>query len=158
TGDVLVRLGGRTVHSLADAQYALHKAPRRGAISIAWKRDGAEQQGELQVDEGWKKTNLTWRPSLMDLLPSLSVYGTDLTAPEKKALGLTLARLAFRQDAPVPASAKKLGVVAGDVIVGVDGLQLECSVEEFLGYVRRNYLQGERVTLNLIRGHKRLDL
>ena len=147
-GDTLVSLNGRPVHSFADAQFALHKAPARGAVAIAWQRDGQPRQAELQLGDGWKKTNITWRPSLMDLLPSLPLFGTDLTAPEKKNLGLAPARLAFRQDAPVPPSAKKLGVVEGDIILGVDGLALDMTAGQFLAYVRRNYLLGDRITLN----------
>lgn len=157
-GDTLVQIHGRPVRSFADVQYALHKAPVRGAVSIAWQRDGQPQQAELQLADGWKKTNLTWRPSLMDLLPSLPLFGTDLTAQEKKTLGLAPARLAFRQDAPAPPSAKKLGVAEGDVILGVDSLTLDMTADQFLAYVRRNYLQGDRVTLNLVRGDKRLDV
>lgn len=156
-GDTIVGLDNRTVRSFADAQYALHKAPARGAIKVAWQRDGKQHQGDLQLADGWKKTNLTWRPSLMDLLPSLPLFGTDLTAQEKQALGLPATRLAFRQDAPVPPSAKKLGVLEGDVILGINGLSLEMNVEQFLAFVRRNYLQGERVTLNLVRGGKRME-
>src|SRR5262245_33648572 len=85
-GDTLVRLNIRPVHSFADAQHALHMAPARGAVPVTWSRDGAEHKGELQLADGWKKTNITWRPSLMDLLPSLPLFGTDLTAADKKSL------------------------------------------------------------------------
>jgi hypothetical protein len=157
-GDTILRLNQRPVHSFADASYALHKAPWKGTIPIVWSRAGENHEGELALGAGWKKTNLTWRPSLMDLLPSLALFGTDLSAKEKRALGLTPTQLAFRQDAPVPPSVKKLGVQEGDVILGIDGLTLELTVDHFLGYVRRNYLQGDRVTLNVVRGQKRLDL
>jgi membrane-associated protease RseP (regulator of RpoE activity) len=157
-GDTLAGVDGRPIHSFADMQYALHKAPARGAVSIAWQRGGQMQQAKLELADGWKKTNITWRPSLMDLLPSLPLYGADLSAAEKKELGLTPARLAFRQEAPVPPSAKKLGVVENDVILGIDGLSLDMTVDQFLAHVRRNFLQGDRVTLNLVRGGKRLDV
>jgi serine protease Do len=158
SGDVLVRLDGKSIHSFADVSYALHKAPWQGAIPVSWVRDAKELEGKLTLADSWKKTNLTWRPSLMDLLPSLPLFGTDLTSAEKTALGLLPTRLAFRQDAPVPPSAKALGVREGDVILGVEGLQLDMTVEEFLAFVRRNYLHGDRITLNLMRERKRLEL
>jgi membrane-associated protease RseP (regulator of RpoE activity) len=157
-GDVLIRLNNLRVHSFADAQYALHKAPAKGAIPVAWERAGQTQQTELSLTPGWKKTNITWRPSLMDLLPSLPLFGTDLTPKEKETLGLPAARLAFRQDAPIPLSAEKMGVRENDVIVGVDDLPLEMTVERFLGYVRQSYLIGDRITLNLLRDGKRLNV
>lgn len=157
-GDTLATLNGRTVFSFADAQYALHYAPGRGAIAVSWNRDGQLMTGSLGVAEGWRKTNLTWRPSMLDLLPSLTVFGYDLTAKEKVSVGLGEKQLAFRQIAPVHSEAQALGVREGDIIVGVDNLKLEMTVEKFLGYVRQNYLVGDRVTLNVLRDGKKMEL
>ena len=91
-------------------------------------------------------------------MPSLAVFGTDLTAAEKQALGLTPTRLAFTQDAPIPLSAEKMGLRENDVIIGVDGLELEMPADQFLGYIRQSYLIGDRITLNVLRKGKRIDL
>jgi hypothetical protein len=157
-GDTLKRLNGLPVASFADVQYALHRAPAKGQVAVRWLRDGKEMAGQLGLAEGWKKTNLTWRPSLLDILPSLTVYGTELTAAEKKQLGLSANRLAFRQDSTVHRAAKAAGVRAGDVIVGIDGQVMEMTLPEFLAYVRRNHLVGDRITLNVLRAGKRVDL
>jgi S1-C subfamily serine protease len=157
-GDTVVQMNGLAVHSFADAQYALHKAPVKGAIPLVWQRGGQQHQAKLSVVEGWKKTNITWRPSLMDLLPSLPLFGTDLTAAEKQKLGLPNERLAFRQDAPVPLSMEKRGVRENDVILGIDDLKLDMSADEFLGYVRQSHLIGDRITLNLLRAGKRVNV
>jgi hypothetical protein len=69
-GDRIARLNGHTVASFGDASYALHKAPARGAIPVSWVREGKALSGALEVPEGWRKTNLTWRPSMLDILPS----------------------------------------------------------------------------------------
>lgn len=157
-GDVLLTLNGRPVHSFADAQYALHRAPDQGAIPLRWLRDGQPTDGVLAAQAGWRKTNWTWRPSMLDVLPALSLYGADLTPAEKKELNLADKRLAFRQDQTVHKEAQKLGVQAGDVIVGVDDAPLEMTMLQFLGYIRQTYLVGDKITLNVIRNGKRLDL
>ena len=157
-GDVVRTLNGRPVVSFADAQYALHKGPFEGKLPLTWQRDGKDLEAALQVGAGWRRTNVTWRPSLLDLLPSPAVYGTDLTAKEKKALGLDEKRLAFRQDAPVQPAAKAMGVLENDIILGLDGKALEMTRDQFLGYVRQNYLVGEAATLNILRNGKRMDL
>jgi serine protease Do len=157
-GDVLVTLNHLPVASFADAQYALHRAPAKGPIPLAWKRGNQTLTGQLVVAQGWRKTNLTWRPSLLDLLPSLPLYGDDLGPAEKKALGLSPKSLAFRQDKTVHRDARAAGVQGGDIIVGLDNQPLEMTMPEFLGHVRRNYLVGDRVTLHVIRDGKRLDL
>jgi hypothetical protein len=158
SGDILKTLNGYTVHSFADAQYGLHKAPRAGNIPVAWQRDGKSWSGTMPLSAGWRRTNITWRPSLLDLLPSLRVYGSDLTAREKKALGLDEKRLAFRQEEPVHSAARALGVQKDDIIIGIDNRVMEMSMDQFLGYVRQNFLIGEALTLNVLRAGKRVDL
>jgi hypothetical protein len=157
-GDVLTGVNGVRVASQADAQYGLHRAPWQGKVAVTWERAGKAHAGQLDLAAGWKKTNPTWRPSLLDVLPSLTVYGEDLTEAEKKALGLPAKRLAFRQDKEVHAQARKAGVRPGDVIVGIDGRAPEMTMEQFLGHVRQNYLIGDRVTLEVIRDGKRQSL
>ncbi len=157
-GDLLQALNKVPVRSFADAQYGLHKAPAQGQIAVAWQRDGKELRESLEVATGWRRTNVTWRPSLLDLLPSLPLYGRDLSAKEKRALNLDEKRLAFREEAPVGESAKAMGVREKDIILGVDGKVLEMSMDAFLGYVRQNYLIGDTLTINLLRDGKRLDL
>src|SRR5205814_10110300 len=107
---------------------------------------------------GWKRTNITWRPSLLDILVSPSFYGDDLSAKEKKALGLGEKRLAFRQDKPLPADLKRAGLIEDDVILGVEGLGVEMTLKEFLAQLRRNFLAGDRVTVQVLRAGRRLDL
>jgi hypothetical protein len=157
-GDVLKTLNKYPVHSFADAQYGLHKAPRAGRIAVAWERDGKDWNRTLSLANGWRRTNITWRPSLLDLLPSLTVYGSDLTAREKKSLGLDEKRLAFRQEEPVHSAAKAMGVQTDDIIIGIDNRVMEMSMAQFLGHVRQNFLIGETLTLNILRAGKRLDL
>jgi S1-C subfamily serine protease len=157
-GDILQRVNGVPTASFADVQYGLHRAPPQGKMPLTWLRDGKPATAELPLAAGWRKTNWTWRPSMLDALPSLSVYGEDLTAAEKKALGLSEKRLAFRQDAKVGSGARKAGVRAGDVIIGIDGQALEMTMLEFLAHVRRNYLVKDRITLNVLRDGKRIDL
>ncbi len=158
SGDLLQSVNQIAVHAFADAAYGLHKAPFTGKLPIRWQRAGKTLDAELTLPAGWRRTNITWRPSLLDLLPSLTVYGEDLTTQEKKALGLDEKRLAFRQEEKVHSAAKAMGVHAGDIILGIDDKKLEMSMEQFLGFVRQNYLIGDPLTLNILRNGKRVDL
>jgi serine protease Do len=157
-GDRLSRLNGFPVASFGDASYALHKAPAKGTIPVSWVRDGKELSGALEVADGWRKTNLTWRPSMLDILPSAPFSGDELTAAEKKALGLDERRAAIRQDAEVHATLKAAGVKGGDVLIGYDEKSVEGDAGKLFGYVRRNYLVGDEITINVIRDGKRVDL
>jgi S1-C subfamily serine protease len=157
-GDRIERINNLPVSSFADLQYGLHRAPATGQIVVAWQHDRQPMTAQLDLPDGWRKTNPTWRPSMLDILPALSLYGDDLTPQEKKDLKLPEKRLAFRQDKTVGKEAKNMGVQGGDVIIGIDNLALEMSMLDFLGYIRRNYLVGDKITLNVIRNGKRIDL
>jgi serine protease Do len=157
-GDVLSSLDSMSIHSFADAQHALHRAPAKGEIAIEWRSGGETRKANLELADGWRKTNITWRPSLLYLLPSLTVYGPDLSVQEKKRLGLGEKQLAFRQQKPVHSEAQAMGVKEGDIITSIDNRPLDMTVQDFLGHVRQNYLIGDRVVLNIIRNGKRLEL
>jgi hypothetical protein len=157
-GDVLRLLGGVPIHSFADAQFALDRAPRTGAVEMAWQRGDRPMTGKLALAEGWRRTDISWRPSLKQLVPAARLYGKDLTAAEKQALRLTARQLAFRQRDGLSAQARAAGIQVGDIILGVDDKHLEMDVYDFLGYVERHYLIGEQVTVNVLRDGQRLRL
>jgi len=157
-GDRLVTLNGYTVASFADASYALHKAPRRGEVPVSWARGDEKRSATLGLLEGWRKTNLTWRPSMLDLLPSLPFAGDDLTAEEKQQLGLPAGRAAFRQGNRVHATLAAAGLRAGDMVVGFNGVAVDGTMRDLLGYARRNYLVGDTVTVDVLRGGKRVGV
>lgn len=157
-GDVLERLNGLPVASFADVQYALHRAPARGEISVSWRRDGRTMTAALELTDGWRRTDISWRPSMWGLDPAPHVYGQDLGAEEKKALGLSEKALAFRQGDYVPGPARAVGVRAGDIILGIDGRAMEMTMLQFNAHVRLHYRVGDVITLNILRDGKRLDL
>jgi serine protease Do len=157
-GDKLRRLNGVPIHSFGDAQYALDIAPKTGNIDIAWQRGGEVMEGKLALSKGWRRTDLSWRTSAQHLLSSGGMYGMDLSAEEKKTLGLAPKQLAFRQKATLSKQAREAGIQGGDIILGVDDKKLEMDMFAFLKYIRGNYLVGDKVTINLIRDGKRMNI
>jgi serine protease Do len=157
-GDRLRTVNGQPVAALADVQHALHRAPAKGEIPLAWESEGKAKTGNLTLAEGWRKTDVSWRWSLRGLDPPPWVQGIDLNADEKKALGLGARQLAFRQGPFVTEPARQAGIQQGDVILGVDGKTLEMTARQFAAYVRLTYKVGDRVTYNVLRDGKRLDV
>jgi hypothetical protein len=155
--DILLRLHGMPIHSFADAQYALDRAPKAGRIEIRWLRGNQIQKGQMPLVDGWRKTDISWRPSMREFVPSARLYGADLTAQEKQALHLPARQLAFRQKHPLSALAEAAGIRQGDVIVGIDDKSLEMDVAGFQDYVRSHYLVGDKVTINILRDGQRHD-
>ena len=73
-------------------------------------------------------------------------------------LGLSEKRMAFRQGNYVPPIPKRAGILAKDIFIGVDGKKLEMKMLQFNVYMRTNYNVGDKVTFNIIRNGKRLDI
>jgi serine protease Do len=153
-GDVLTKLNELPVASIADVQFALNRAPKAGAIPIEWTSGTNSMEGKLTVAAGWRKTDLTWRASLSELLPTLHLSGADLSAAEKKALGLSDANAAVRQDKFVHSTLKTAGLLRDDVIVGVNGKPVPGGMDDLTGYVRREFMAGDVVGLDVIREGK----
>ncbi|CAN5436056.1 hypothetical protein BH11PLA2_BH11PLA2_25630 [soil metagenome] len=157
-GDFLNELNGVRIASFADATYALHKSPVKGTITATYERNNKPLTATLTVKDGWRKTNITWRPSMLELMPSLAFNGDDLSTAQKTKLGLDAKRAVFRQDAPVHKSLTAVGLLAGDVVIGFDGAVVEGTISDLLGHVRRNYLIGDTIKINVLRDSKPVEL
>lgn len=155
-GDLVQLLNEVPIHSFADASYALDRAPKTGEIGLTWQRGDRTMTGTLTLPPGWRKTDISWRPSLVGWVPSPHLSGPDLTAAERKELGLSERQLAFRQQAPVHSRAKASGIQVGDIILDIDGKHLETNAAGFYYHVRQNYVVGERVTIHILRKGQRL--
>jgi membrane-associated protease RseP (regulator of RpoE activity) len=157
-GDTLGRLHGVPIHSFADTQYALDRAPGAGEIDILWRHGGKVQKGKLSLPDGWRKSDISWRASMRHMVPAPRFYGPNLKPDEKKLLGLAPNQLAFRQGDYLSKILLAAGFRAGDIILGVDGKPFETDCDGFRRYVQQHYLVGDRVTINLLRDGKRQDL
>jgi S1-C subfamily serine protease len=156
--DRLVSVNGLSIASFADLTHALHKSPRQGAVPVVWQREDKQLKADLTLAAGWRQSDVSWRWSLRGVQPASQVDGYDLTAEEKKELGLEPKQLAFRQGAFVPLAAQQAGIRINDIILGIDGKRLEMTFRQFDAHVRLNYRVGDEVTYTLIRQGKRMDV
>jgi S1-C subfamily serine protease len=157
-GDRLRRLNGRPVASYADIRFALDPAPAKGSVPIAWQRGGQRMQAEMTLAPGWRHTDISWRASMWGLSPTPSVHGDDLSASEKRAIGLPADHLAFRQGKFVTAQAREAGIREGDLIVAFNGGSPAPTVTALNLYVRLHHKVGDRVTFTVLRDGQKVDL
>jgi serine protease Do len=156
--DTLVRVDGRPIASIADLQYALHKAPKKGELPIAWKSVAGESKGTVSLADGWRKTDVSWRWSLKSLSPNPSLIGDDVSPDDRKKLGLEARQLAYRQMNFLSPAARHAGLQANDIILGIGDQPMTLTARQFEMHIRLNYRVGDEVTLNVLRGKERLKV
>jgi serine protease Do len=157
-GDMVRALAGVPIHSFGDAQWALDRARKQDTIDITWQRGGDNQLAKLALPTGWQKTDLDWRRSVRRWVPLLHLDGKDLSADEKKKLGLAPKQLAYRPRLDLHPHVKRAGVKNDDIILGIDDKALETDVSGFYDHVCRNYLVGDQVVINVLRAGERVKV
>ncbi|MEZ6139662.1 MAG: Trx7/PDZ domain-containing (seleno)protein [Zavarzinella sp.] len=158
-GDRLTTLGTTAIASSSDIQFALNKMPFAGGkLPATIKRAGKEIEVSLMLPEGWKKTDQTWRPSMLNLLPNLHATGTELSADDRKLLKIPSEVAAFRQDKFVHSTLRSAGILKDDIYLGINGKTVAGTKEDFLKAVRSQFLVGEKITLTIIRDGEEQNL
>lgn len=155
-GDRIRELNGVPIHSFGDAQFALDLAPLRGTIQVSWLREGRVASADLELREGWKRTDISWRPSQWRLVALARIYGPDLNDEEREALGLRSEQLAFRETGSTSNQAKSAGIREGDIIIGINDQELDMRAGDLARYVRQSFVVGETIIVNLIRDGQRM--
>jgi S1-C subfamily serine protease len=150
--DVLRRVNGQSIASIADLQYALNKAPKKGLLSVAWNDGADDKTALLPLPANWRKTDVSWRWSLKSLSPNPSIIGDDLDLDARKKLGLEPRQLAYRQMNFLAPAARHAGLRANDVIVGIDDQAMTMTARQFETHIRLHYAVGDEITLNVLRG------
>ena len=166
-GDRLERIIRHHVRSVNDVQAALHEAPGgRTTIPVRFRRDGKEQQARLTLPDGWKvgdALTFSWRPLKWPMRPGPGFGGKDLTAQEKKNLGLDPDGFAFRitylvtwgRNAHVGRNAARAGLRNGDIVYSVAGKIDFHDQSHFHSWFRLNVKAGQVVKFETLRGKRR---
>ena len=112
----------------------------------------------MELKENWRQTDVSWRWSLKSMSPNPSIIGDDLGLAERKKLGLEPRQLAYRHMNFLTPTARHAGLMANDVIVGIDDKPLTMTARQFETHIRLHYRVGQEITLNVIRGKDRVKV
>lgn len=117
-GDVVRRLNGQPLVSIADVTWVLHRVPAAGGdVEVVVSRGGRDATSSLRLAGGWRRADdLSWRASTWDL--RRRALGGLLFEPLPDAPGLRVAHVG--QYAPHDV-ARRAGFRKGDVLESVDG-------------------------------------
>jgi S1-C subfamily serine protease len=156
-GDAIASLEGQPLLSTADLQWVLHNAPDKASLRACIERAGKRQEVTLSLPPGWRRGNISWRPTTWDLrrmglggllLEPVSPAERAETNLPKDTLALSV-RWAGEHGAH--GTAKRAGIERGDIIVGFDNLTGNHSESDLLAYAVQRKRPGEKVSLTFLR-------
>lgn len=157
-GHRVTRLAGHPVASFADASFALDNWRSDKPVPVTFVDGKDAREAMLAVAPGWRKTNITWRPSLLDMLPAVPFRPDELTARERTDLGIPADQAAFRQGPRVHSTLAEAGIKAGDIVLAIGDGPIRGSSDDLLGHVRRNYLKGDTVLVKVSRAGQSITI
>lgn len=161
--DMIRRAGSTEVYSTADFQFALNEIPDPGRITLGVDRQGKRMPPvTLSLPKGWRRSDISWRPSQGNVPPTVGLWARTLPAVEKQKRGIAADRMALQVNFffPGPKWARTRGDLRnGDILLGVDGQELpEMTTRQFHSHFRLNHNVGDTATLMVMRGSQRLDI
>src|SRR5262249_12619447 len=154
-GDEILKLDGQPLLSLADVQWVLHNAKDGAALKAEVRRDGKAVGLTLTLPEGWRRYDISWRPSTWDLRPMAlgGLFLEDLPEEQRKGLKLADDAMAFRikhmGQFGAHATAKNAGFRTDDVIVAFDGRDRRMSESDLIAGLLGARKPGERVDVTV---------
>jgi len=165
TGDVLLKLGGQPLLSMADVQWVLHHAAADGAkLKAEVRRGDKTAEVTLELPNSWRrKDDISWRASTWGLR-RIAVGGLllkEVAADERSKLGLAETDMALRVEHVGQFSphdvAKRAGFQKGDVLLSFDEKAFARETD-VLAYALKECKPGSKVNVVVLRGGKRVTL
>lgn len=165
-GDVLLKLEGQPILSIADVQWVLHNASPDGAAIHADIRSGARTEHiVLTLPKGWRqRDDISWRASSWGyrrMVTGGMLLGA--TPPEhRRASGLPDDGMALTVEYVAEYSphdvAKRAGFRKGDIITSVDGKTTLNRESDVFAYALNQCKPDGRVPVTVLRAGTKLSL
>ena len=158
-GDRITRLNATPVWTFADLQYHYDKVHRKAdRIQITVERNGVPVELPIALPERWWWTDLTFRQSSVE--PRVYFDSHPLAESEKHKYGL--ARDGFASEVKrvdmLAEMMKSHELRTGDIVFGVDGVERDEIADTVDLYIKLRKAAGDTVTLDVIRGGKRMKM
>jgi hypothetical protein len=163
-GDEITTLAGQPLLSIADLQWVLHNAPAPTRLKAQVRRDGKAADLTLDLPEGWRRGDVSWRTTTWDLrrmglggLRLVELTGRQRDEAKLAGDGMAL-QVSHLGEYGEHAVAKRAGLRKGDVLVSFDGLAGKMSESELLAYAMQRKRAGDEVAVTVLRNGKRETL
>jgi len=165
-GDVIEKLSGQPLLSLADVQWVLHHVPADGgSVNATVLRSGKANDITLELPKGWRqRDDIAWRASSWELRRiGLGGMRLENVSPELRAeRKLPADGMALRVEhvgAFAPHNrAQQAGFVMNDVLISFDGRTDLARETDLLHYAVNVLKPGSTVPVQILREGKKLTL
>lgn len=162
-GDFLWYADGQVLASIADLQWVLHNLSG-GSTTLNLKvgRNNVGQQVTLRLPVNWKKTDFSWRTSMHSLDPKLGFWAVPLKPNELAKRGIKARGDAYvikwiNNNIPAGIQILGSGIRENDVLVEYAGKPITMDMRGMNADLRINYKVGQRLSLTVMRGGKRIN-
>lgn len=153
-GENVTHINGQAITSIADMQWVLHSLKNAGdSVSFHTDKSGSH---ELQLAEGWKKNDISWRGSLWSLPPKFPVWMPPIDEAQRKALKVPddetpLLVKWINTGEPGGRAARDAGLKEGDIVVAIDGKRMQFTdTPHFVMHVKLHYKPGDELPLTVV--------
>lgn len=165
-GDVILRLQGQPLLSIADVQWVLHQAAPQGmTLKAEVQRGRRPVEVTLTLPRGWRqRDDISWRASTWALrrMATGGLVLEDLPSEDRKNAGLAETAMALRvrhvgQFGP-HAAAQKAGFRQGDIVVAFDKRTDLPRETDLLAYVVNHRKPGDQMAVTVLRDGQKVNL
>jgi hypothetical protein len=165
-GDIIRRLAGQPLLSIADVQWVLHQTtPQGGSLKAEVQRKDQKADLTLTLPKGWRQSDdISWRVTTWALRRRATggMLLEELPADERKQAGLPETGMALRakhvgQNGP-HAAAQNAGFRKGDIVISFDDRTDLRRETDWLAYALTNHKPGDRVAVTVWRDGKKVEL
>ncbi len=165
-GDMIQRLAGQPLLSIADVQWVLQQVdPQGGNVKADVLREGRPATVTLKLEAGWRRAgDISWRASSWGLrrMATGGIVLESMTADERSEAGATGNGMALRVkhvgQYGAHAAAKNAGVQKGDVVIEFDGRADLLTEADVLRHAVTARVVGDRVPVTVLRDSKKVKL
>lgn len=165
-GDVIQRLAGQPLLSIADVQWVLQQVdPQGGNVKAEILREGRPATVTLKLEAGWRRAgDISWRASSWGLrrMSTGGIVLESLTADERSEAGASGEGMALRVkhvgQFGAHAAAKQAGFQKDDVVIEFDGKSdLRTEADVFRHAVTARVI-GDQIPVVVLRDKKKITL
>jgi serine protease Do len=154
-GDEVRAANGTAILTIADLQHVLNGLPAKARLTLDLTRGARQLQVVLDLDNDWKRWDVSWRRSVrnMSRRQSAFVRALALVAPgDRKKLGIPEKAIGFRLNA-LGGEAQNAGLQKDDIVIAFDGKR-EVIYQNAQLYMYLEHKKGDTMKVTVLRAGK----